>query len=132
MVDLEPSARGGSSSTGGGGGGGSAGGGFIAAGGLAPGASPAPHTTKRTLLGEAQEILVKSWQAFGSANPAVLELVELQNPLPSPGRGSGTAAAGGELDGGMLLQRWVLPRGGLADVWDLRESLSTARSCCLP
>ncbi|CAN0087603.1 unnamed protein product [Ectocarpus sp. 12 AP-2014] len=53
-----------------------------------------------TLLGDAEEVLVKSWQAFGAANAAVLELVELQNPFPSPGKG-----AGPDTDGGMLLRR---------------------------
>ncbi|CAB1111580.1 unnamed protein product [Ectocarpus sp. CCAP 1310/34] len=53
-----------------------------------------------TLLGDAEEVLVKSWQAFGAANAAVLELVELQNPLPSPGKG-----AGPDTGGGMLLRR---------------------------
>lgn len=96
---MEPSARSGSSAAVATGGGGNAG------GGLTPGASP---RSKRTLLGEAEELVVKSWQAFGSANPAVVELVELQNPLPSPGRGNGTAAAaaGGQVDGGMLLHRY--------------------------
>lgn len=99
-VDLEPSARSGSLSSGGGGGGS----GDNAGGGLNPGASP---PSKRTLLGEAEDVLVKSWQAFSSANAAVLELVELQNPLPSSSRGGGIAAAvGGEVDGGMLLNRY--------------------------
>lgn len=105
-----PSARSGPSS-GGGSDGGSAG------GGRTPGASP---PSKRTLLGEAEEVLVKSWQAYGSANPAVLELVELQNPLPSPGRGGGAAAAGGEVDGGMLLHRYVTrPGGGGLHAWGM-------------
>lgn len=102
VVDLEPSARSGSSAAAGGSGGGGGRSGS-ASGGLTPGASP---PSKLTLLGEAEEVLVKSWQAFGSANAAVLELVELQNPLPSPGRGGGAAAAGGEVDGGMLLHRY--------------------------
>lgn len=81
MVDLESSARSGSLVGGGG---------------------------SLTLLEDAEEVLVKSWQAFGVANPAVLELVELQNPLPAPGSGagSGAATAGGEGGGGgMLLRR---------------------------
>lgn len=75
-----------------------------------------------TLLGDAEEVLVKSWQAFGAANTAVLELVELQNPLPAPGSGggSGTVTAGGDDGGGMLLRRYCCFREVCFDVWSVR------------
>lgn len=38
---------------------------------------------------DAEEVLVKSWQAFGRSNKALLELVELQNPVSSSSVGAG-------------------------------------------
>lgn len=72
MVELESSARGGSTGT--------------------SLRSRGPVSTP-TLVGEAEIILINSWQAFGATNAAVLELVELQNPVSS--LGSGTAAIEG-------------------------------------
>lgn len=51
---------------------------------------------------------MESWQAFGTANAAVLELVELQNPLPSPTKGGApSSTGGGEGERGMLLRRYL-------------------------
>lgn len=96
VVDLESSSRSGSSAGGGGGGGSNS-------GRLRSRASSS--SSSLTLLREAEDVLVKSWQAFRAAKPAVVELVELQNPLPSPGKGLGSGTAGGESPGGMLLRR---------------------------
>lgn len=84
MVDLESAARGGNGGNGGGG----------------VKSRRAPSAV--TLLSDAEDVLVKSWQAFGAVNAAVLELVELQNPSSSLAGGS--AVAGGE-GGGVLLRR---------------------------
>lgn len=51
---------------------------------------------------DAEEVLVKSWQAFGRANTALLELVELQNPVSSSSVGAGGAVTG---NSGMDLRR---------------------------
>ena len=64
MVDFEAAARGGNGGNGGG-----------------VRSRRAPSVV--TLLSDAEDVLVKSWQAFGAANAAMLELVELQNPPPS-------------------------------------------------
>lgn len=87
MVDLESAARGGNGSSSGGGG---------------VRSRRAPSVI--TLLNDAEDVLVKSWRAFGAANAAVLELVELQNPSSSLGGGS-AGSAGGGADGGVLLRR---------------------------
>ena len=95
VVDLESCTRSGSSAGGNGSGGGIG------------GAARSPSPPKLTLLREAEKVLVESWQAFGAANAAVLELVELQNPLPSPTRGGGPSAVAVEGEGGMLLRRYL-------------------------
>lgn len=53
-----------------------------------------------SLLADAEDILITSWRAFGAANPAVLELVEFQNPDKAGGLGGAGAAAGGGGVGG--------------------------------
>lgn len=85
MVDLESAGRGGNG------------------GNSGSGVRSRHAPTAVSLLSDAEDVIVKSWQAFGAANAAVLELVELQNPPSSLGGGS--AVAGGEGDG-MLLRRY--------------------------
>ncbi|CAM9330214.1 unnamed protein product, partial [Hapterophycus canaliculatus] len=96
VVDLESSSRSGSSAGGGGGG-------SSSSGRVRPRASSS--TSSLTLLREAEDVLVKSWQAFRAAKPTVVELVELQNPLPSPGKVVGSGPTGAESPGGILLRR---------------------------
>lgn len=86
MVDLESAARGGNGGSGGG------------------VRSHRPPSVV-ALLSDAEDVLVKSWQAFGAANAAMLELVELQLPPSSVGGGSAGARAEG---GGALLRRYPI------------------------
>lgn len=94
------------------------------------------QATTSTLLGNAEEVLVSAWQAFGAANPALLDLVEMQNP-PRVLEGMGGGSVRGSLVEGVSTEGRERGCGGIGSLQRLDPflgvrllSLSNRLSAC--
>lgn len=65
---------------------------------------------RSSLLGDAEGMLIQAWEAFGAANPAMLDMVEMQSPprlLESMQAGRSGGGGGGGGGRGTKMQRSV-------------------------